>query len=363
MSQARLRKIFHESLPIELLKKVPSLDAGRILLFINRFIACFKSASYLQRMTQSPFAIILDPSKIGTGRDYLDPNIITDILLQLKANTCNVLTVDYNGKNVVDPTYDDVVIDGEDVASELSKDHQLILFYIRQLAIKVYVNGYCIKSTDNIHSMKRTGEVRSTDIPPSKYRLLINKHFNEKLLKGKKVSYWHNKQAKVLKQKPEDYFRDELHAFLEENLTPEGIAEKDIPNASTNDEIDIRILDTTNGIEFIIIEVKWMGKAISIKHDKSIGETELNDDSPNAGMHQLGIYLQDEPHARLGCLITYDARLNAENTDIVWSSAENTWHKNIDKPPIRLYIKSESASQEGKKLAQQDKKQQKNKSN
>jgi len=209
--------------------------------------------------------------------------------------------------------------------------------------------------------MKRTGEVRSTDLPPSQYRLLINKHFNEKLLRGKKVRYWHDKQTRILKQKPEDYFRDELHEYLKENLTPEGLAEKDIPNAGTNDEIDIRILDSTNGVEFIIIEVKWMGKAISIKQDKSIGETEFSDDSPNAGIHQLGIYLQDEPRARLGCLVTYDARLNAENTEIVWNSADNTWHIKIDKPPIRLYIKSESASQEGKKLAQRDKKQQKNK--
>jgi hypothetical protein len=357
MSQARLRKIFHESLPVVLLSKVHALDADKTLLFINRLIACFKSALYAQGMTESPFAIILDPSKIGTGKDYLDPNIIT----QWKANSCNVLTVDYDGRQIVDQTYDDVVIDGDDAASDLSKDHQLILFYIRQLAIKVYANGYCIQSTDNIHSMKRTGEVRSTDLPPSQYRLLINKHFNEKLLRGKKVRYWHDKQTRILKQKPEDYFRDELHEYLKENLTPEGLAEKDIPNAGTNDEIDIRILDSTNGVEFIIIEVKWMGKAISIKQDKSIGETEFSDDSPNAGIHQLGIYLQDEPRARLGCLVTYDARLNAENTEIVWNSADNTWHIKIDKPPIRLYIKSESASQEGKKLAQRDKKQQKNK--
>jgi hypothetical protein len=356
MSQARLRKIFHESLPVVLLEKVSTLDPGRTLLFVNRFITCFKSVLYSQKMVEKPFVIILDPAKIGTGQDYLDPNSLTDILLQSNLNTCNVLTVDYDGKEVADPTYSNIVIDGEDVASGLSRDHQLILFYIRQLAIRVYVNGYCINSTDNIHSMKRTGEVRPTDLPPSAYRLLINKHFNEKLLKGKKVTYWHNKQERILKQKPEDYFRDELHEYLKENLTPEGLAEKNVPNACTSDEIDIRILDETNGIEFIIIEVKWMGKAISMQRDNRIGETVFNDDSPNVGIHQLGIYLRDEPRAKLGCLVTYDARLNAENADIVWTTNESAWHKNIDKPPMRLYIKSESASQEGKKIAKQAKK-------
>jgi hypothetical protein len=114
--------------------------------------------------------------------------------------------------------------------------------------------------------------------------------------------------------------------------------------------------DISNGIEFIIIEVKWMGKSISIRQDRTIGETGFNDESPNAGIHQLGIYLQDEPRAKRGCLVTYDARIDAEDTEIVWSSPESTWHKNIDKPPMRLYIKSESASQEGKKIARQFKK-------
>ncbi len=356
MSQARLRKIFHESLPVELLEKVPALDPGRTLLFVNRFIACFKSAVYLQNNIELPFAIVLDPTRIGAGQDYLDPNVITNVLFQWQANAGNVFAVDYDGKNVADPVYDKVVIDGEDVASEVSRKQQLILFYIRQLAIKVYVNGYCIKSTDNIHSMKRTGEVRSDDVPPAQYRLLIDKHFKEKLLNGKNVRYWHNKPSRILKQKPEDYFRDELYEYLKEKLTPEGIADKNVPNAGTSDELDIRITDTTNETEFIIIEVKWMGKAISIKQDKSIGETEFNDDSPNAGIHQLGIYLHDEPRARHGCLVTYDARLDAENTEIAWTTPPSSWHKNIDKPPLRLYIKSESASQEGKKIARHAKK-------
>lgn len=357
MTQARLRKIIHESLPVVLLEKVPSLDPVGTLSFVNRFIACFKSTLYLQRNTALPFAIVLDPTKIGTGDDYLDPKIITNVFTQRQLNECNVFVVDYEGKKIDDPAFNNVVIDGDDLASNISKDSQLILFYVWQFAIKVYVNGYCIQSTNNIHSTKRTGEVRPTDLPPSEYRLLINKHFNEKLLSGKKVNYWHNKQARILKQKPEDYFRDALHEYLKENLTPEGLAEKNVPNAGTNDEIDIRIHDMTNGTEFIIIEVKWMGKAISIKRDQTIGETVSDDDSPNAGIHQLGIYLQDEPCAKLGCLVTYDARLNAENTDIVWTTNESEWHRNIDKPPIRLFIKSESASQEGKKIAQQAKKQ------
>lgn len=359
MTKARLRKIFHESLLVVLLEKVPSLDPVKTLVFVNRFIACFKSSLYMQSSTNTiKFSIVLDPAKIGTGDDYLDPKIVTNIFARQPSRVGNVVTVDYDGKKVDTPIFDEVIIDGDDLASDLSKDKQLILFYVWQFAIKTYVNGYCILSTDNIHSAKRTGEIRPTDVPPAEYRLLINKHFNDKLLKGKNVRYWHNKSTKVLKQKPEDYFRDELYEYLKENLTPEGLAEKNIPNAGTSDELDIRIHDMTNGTEFIIIEIKWMGKAISIKQDKrSIGETEFNDESPNAGIHQLGIYLNDEPRAKKGCLVTYDARINAETTDIVWTSNESDWHRNIDKPPMRLYIKSETASQEGKKIAKQAKKQ------
>jgi hypothetical protein len=207
MTQARLKKIFHESLLVEL-SKVPSLDSSRTLHFYNRLMTCFKSPLYLQKMTQSPFALVLDPTKIGGGRDYLDPNVITDSLNRLDANMCNIFVVDYEGKNVADPTYDEFIIDGDDIASKVSEDYHLILFYIRQLAVKVYVNGSCRSSTENIHSAKRTGEVRPSDVPPSQYRLLINKHFNEKLREGKNINYWHSKPKRILKQKPEDYFKD-----------------------------------------------------------------------------------------------------------------------------------------------------------
>lgn len=356
MNQPRLKKIFHESLQADLMRRMPILDAVHLSEFVNRFISCFKSDVYSNKMNESPIAIILDPTRTGSGQDYLDPNIITSIIKQWNPDANNVVIVDYSGREIIDSTYGNNVIDGEDVASDLSKDHGLILFFIKQLAIKVYVNGYCVKSTDNIHSIKRSGEVYSSDLPPSQYKLLIEKHYNERLLKGKRVTYWHKKQEKILRQKPEDYFRNELHSFLQDNLTPEGIAEKEVSNASTSDLIDIRITDATSGIEFIIIEVKWMGRSISIKKNGKVGITELKEESPNAGINQLGIYLQDEPHAKCGCLVTYDARIDAENAKIVWTSPESSWHKKIDKPPMRLYIKSESASQEGKKIAKQAKK-------
>ncbi|MCK4820565.1 hypothetical protein KA005_32670, partial [bacterium] len=114
--------------------------------------------------------------------------------------------------------------------------------------------------------------------------------------------------------------------------------------------------------EFIIIEVKWMGKALSLQKGKDnkgndvkiAGEIEMGDDSPNEGIYQLGIYLENQTLAKCGSLVTYDAR--TMNNDINWNMDASKWHKKIDKPDLRLFIESDSASKKAKKLARQDKK-------
>jgi hypothetical protein len=97
-------------------------------LFVNRLIACFKSAVYLQKNVELPFAIVLDPTKIGTGQDYLDPNVTANILFQWQINAGNVFVVDYEGKSVDDPAYDKVVIDGEDVLRRLRASINSVLY-------------------------------------------------------------------------------------------------------------------------------------------------------------------------------------------------------------------------------------------
>lgn len=362
MTQARLRKIFHENPSKDLLIQVPALETVKLQVWINRLLSLMNSSEYYRKMISIPIIMVLDANRVGTGDDYLDPNVITGNVTQWNENSCNVLIVDINGKRIPDSTFDQHIIDGEDVASELSEKYSLLLFYIKQLEVKLFLNGRCKYSADNIRTKKRTGEIRSTDLPPSEYRLLIEKHFNDTLLKGKKITYWDNKKKRILRQKPEDYFRNGLHSYIADNLTPEGVAEKEVPNASTSDQIDIRIIDTTNGIEFIIIEVKWMGKALSVKKGKDINgkhvrildEIEMGDDSPNDGIHQLGIYLDDEILAKRGSLVTYDVRTT--NSDINWNIDNSEWHQKIDKPDIRFFIESDSASIKAKKLGQQAKK-------
>lgn len=362
MSQARLKKVFHEALLVEMLTNVPTLDTIGLNVFINRFFSCFKSREYSNRMLPKPFAIILDPVRCGSVKDYLNPSNIIAFLSQLKSDSCNVLFIDFQGKRVKDAAYNDVVIDGDDVASGLSKADKLILFYINQLAIRAYVNGECVASTDNVHTLKRSGEIRNTDKPPSQYRDIINDHFKKDMLSGKRFGYWENKQNRILKQKPEHYFRDQLVYYFKNNLTVDGIVEKEAPVALTDDKIDIRITDTTNDSEYIFIEIKWMGKALSFKKDinkkgrdvKIRGQIEIGDESPNEGIHQLGIYLENETRAKCGSLVTYDAR--TMNNDINWNIDASEWHKKIDKPDLRLLIKSDSASIEAKKLAQKYKK-------
>jgi hypothetical protein len=362
MTQARLKKIFHENLFKDYLVGVPDLETVKWLTFINRFFSLMNSSKYYNNMISIPIVLVLDVNRTGTGLDCLDPNAIIDTFTQWNENSCNILILDIDGKVIIDSTYDDNFIDGEDVASDLSKKYNLILFYIKQLEVKFFLNGYCKFSADNIRSKKRTGEIRSTDLPPSEYRVLIEKHFNHALLKGKKITNWHDKSKKILRQKPENYFRDGLYSYLEDNLTPEGVVEKDVKNAGTMDEIDIRITDSTNGIEFIIIEVKWMGKALSLQKGKDnkgndvkiAGEIEMGDDSPNEGIYQLGIYLENQTLAKCGSLVTYDAR--TMNNDINWNMDASKWHKKIDKPDLRLFIESDSASKKAKKLARQDKK-------
>lgn len=351
MSQARLRKIFHESLPVELLKR-RELDSAKLLNFINLFVSCMKSNTYSQRMTDMPFAIVLDPDNHGTGNCFLNPTEMTHVLNQWSFSTCNVIAVDYEGLKTKDIPF---IVDGEDIASGLSKSHDLILFYINKLAVSVFVDGECVKSTLNIHTMKRTGQIRNTDKPPSQYKDLILDHFNNKIDKGKSFDYWATKKDRILKSKPEAYFRNILLSYLQDNLTPEGVARKEIPVGNTDDKVDIEIIDMSSN-EFIYIEIKWMGKAR--KEFKKEETTNYGDESPNDGLKQLCIYL-DTGRAKSGCLLTYDAR--SEDKEIKWNMSESEWHNNLDKPPMRLYLKSDSASVESKKSDNQGKKKQQGK--
>ena len=361
MTQARLKKIFHENLAKDLLIQVPDLKTVKLLVWINRFLSLMNSSEYYRKMISSPIIIVLDANRVGTRDDYLDLDVITGKVSQWNKSSSNVLIFDIDGRRIRDATYEHYTIDGEDAASELSAKYSLILFYIRALEVKLFLNGCCKYSADNIKTKKRTGEIRRTDLPPSEYRLLIEKHFKYSLLKGKRITYWDNKKKRILRQKPEDYFRNELHSYIQDNLTPEGIAEKEVTNASTGDKLDIRIIDTTNGIEFIIIEVKWMGRALSVKKAKDVNgkdirlldEIEMGDDSPNDGIRQLGIYLDDEIHAKRGSLVTYDVRTT--DCDINWNIHQSEWHQKIDKPDIRLFIESDSASVKAKKLGQKAK--------
>lgn len=357
MSQARLRKIFHESLPVILLEKCPELDTTKLNTFINLFVGCLKSGDYSKKMIDFPFVIVLDPANQGTGNCVLKPDEITQIINNYTLGTCNVIAVDYDGIKINTLPFDDcVIVDGEDIASGLSKSYNLILFYINKLAVCVFVNGECIKSTPNIHTSKRTGQISKTDKPPSQYKELILDHFNS-IDKGKSFGYWAVKKDRILKPKPEGHFRNILLSYLQDNLIPEGVAEKEIPVGNTDDEIDIRIIDFSCG-EYIFIEIKWMGEAR--KEFKKEETTKYGEESPNDGLKQLCIYLDTESRAKNGCLLTYDARF--EDKEIKWHMSDSKWHDNVDKPPMRLYLKSDSASVESKKNDNKGKKKQQGKS-
>lgn len=358
MDQARLRKIFHESLPVELLRRLTNLNSTKLLRFINLFISCVQSDTYSQKMTNTPFAVVLDCVNKGTGNCFLDPTELTSVINKWTEDTYNVVFVDYDGLIINSlPFNDNIIVDGEDVESSLSKAHNLILFYVNKFAVSVFVNGDCIKSTPNIHSSKRTGEVRSTDKPPSQYKALILDHFNKKMNEGKSFDYWAVKKDRILRPKPEAHFRNRLLSYLQDNLTPEGRAEKEIRVGNTEDELDIRITDSSSGeCEYIFIEIKWMGEA---RKEFKKETTSCGEKSPNEGMKQLFIYLDTEEHARCGCLLTYDARI--ENKGIRWNLPEAEWHNKLDKPPMRLYLKSDSASVESKKSAKQNKRKKKDK--
>ena len=120
MSQARLRKIFHESLQVELLKRRPALDTTKLLAFINLFDSCMKSEAYSQGMIDSPFVIVLDPANHGTGNCFLKPAEMTHIIKRCNLDTYNVIAVDYDGLKIKDIfSNDNVIVDGEDIASGL----------------------------------------------------------------------------------------------------------------------------------------------------------------------------------------------------------------------------------------------------
>lgn len=355
MSQARLRKILHESLLGNLLRSDTEVSVEKLSSFINGLFSCLKSTDYSKNMTPTPFVLVLDSNTIGTGESYFNPNRLTHVLTQWGFETGNILLIDYAGKAIKDSPYDKDVINGDDDVSQFSLINKLVLVYIHQLSLKLYVHGIIYYSTENIHEAKRSGEVRRSDLPPSQYRLLIEKHFKEKYLEGKSFDNWAVKKDRVLKPKPENFFRNRLFDYLKDNLTVEGFPEKEITVGSTEDKIDIRITDFENN-EFILIEIKWVGKARkeSKKESKKDETTEYGDEKPNEGLEQLFIYLDTHERVKCGCLLTYDVRDKDEG--VIWNKPSTEWHNKLDKPPMTLYLKSESASKESKKRAQKSKK-------
>lgn len=345
--QNSILKILHEGLVSKLMIHGKSLDASKITLFWNRLEKCLKSNEYHINRHMGPLAFILDSINYGTGDDMLSPKQLARFLSSGATKKSNCIVIDYDGKRIKDDTYNNHKLDNYKDAWDLAKEYRLKVFFINGLELHVFIGKDSVEFIPNIYSHRRVGTINDSRLPISEYRKLIQDHHDQEVYREKGMKYWQSSDKRLLISSPEIHFQKRLAFYLKYNVV-DGFVDQECLNAGTTDRTDIRIIKFEDQ-DIYIIEIKWLGKSIS--NNGSI--TTYGVDKAKEGIVQLTRYLKDEPKAFCSVLVIYDAR--NEDKEITWDN-KNVWDLRMDKNPMRLFLVSESASKEAKRIVKAKKK-------
>ena len=341
--EQRIKKILQTDPLIGLSKRNPNADIPSLKHFWSRLFFCLMSDEYHSVLHMGPIAIVLDTDVSGSQIDMLDPENLHAYLNSGITRRSNVVALDINGFEVGHPNE---LISNRKNASDLSRSDETNVFFINGLEMDVFAHGAYIDSIPNIYRNNRITKPKTTELPISEYRKLIQDHHNSEVYKQKGLIYWQNKAKRLLKPAPEEIFQRSLARYLRENVV-DGTVDMEPLNASTADRNDVRVIDDDHQI--YILELKWLGKSESISGNPK----KYGDDKANEGIVQLNRYLKDDSRAVCGALVLYDGR--DEDREPVWHK-ERVWDKRIDKNPMRFYLITESASKEGERIVKELKK-------
>ena len=346
--QNYILKALTDSLYSKLSLNIQDCAPIKIANFTKNLLELLRSQNYQESKQAEPFLIVLNTKNDGDGINIYNSSYVIDTITKGHIKKCNIITVDIAG-NLIEDSSSILVINNLEELSDSFTTNNEVCFFIEGNCIDVVINGRTIKVIPDIFSIQKTRSYKNL-IPISEYRVLINKHYNEQVLREKGFCYWSNKSERILVSRPERHFTKNLETFLS-NFVSDGIVDEECKNAHTNDRTDIRIT-TFFTKQIYIIEIKWIGKS-----ENTVYNDEEAQKRANVGILQLEEYLKDEKKCIMALLIIYDAREN--NEDITWDPQKRHWHAAIDKNPFILFLDSENASSKADKKVSKAKKKKK----
>lgn len=112
----------------------------------------------------------------------------------------------------------------------------------------------------------------------------------------------------LLRNKPEDSFREDLRFYLQAKLKNIIIPKEYVLN--NFDRLDILLIDDL-GSELYLIEVKWVGRSINPNGDKfgtKYDEKDINPDAIIQTVNYLKWLNEERKNVKIGYLVVFDAR-------------------------------------------------------
>lgn len=300
----------------------------------------------------------------NVGNDTLDTKIdnydfgldIREILRNGKETLLYI--IDINGV-ILDKVFKDKCIPYNSLA-RFGKKTNKVTFYMGINGVDVLINGVPLQTDNHFDSYKDVIGIRFLSSIKD-YNKLLNNFFHTRVQYDPMNNYFLNKNdtpkewhqliqdnPKLLKVKPEERFQKNLEQFLKDYCTDRVIDE--VRNRY-GERYDIWV--STNEDKIYVIEIKWLGKSITISGN--IFDAYNNSERAVDGAKQLIDYVDNadvymrqfgEFNIHCGILVVFDAReemldLNFPSDVDKYPQLDLTQHYKIEKSKV-------SASEVGK---------------
>ncbi|QFR49795.1 hypothetical protein FJR48_08645 [Sulfurimonas lithotrophica] len=320
----------------------------QIIEFLVNLKELFTSESYKDIEKKRAILILVNESEVKN----FTYNIFDDFFDLYIKKMHNKFIIDFHGNiTLSDKEKVENILD-DDLIYEVSEKEEFsnkLFIIIDNYQIEIFHNSKRMTIFNNINDIFKLGRKKDKYALNIKdYKRLINNHFSSEVLDEKKVNYWHNKNDRILLNKPEKFFHKSLVSYLMLNVIDAKVF-SEVSNNRTNDSLDICAVDYDSN-ELYLFEVKWTGESINNKGNNT---TYKLDTLCNA-FKQLNIYLNNNTESKKGVLVVYDGSKTDEKVYCDFTEIDDL-NVSLDKEAIKLYLNSESASVKSKQSSNKKK--------
>lgn len=303
-------------------------------IFWTKALECLRSDAYTLNQNLSPILFAIDNDSDGDGEDMFKEENLKAFFVNGHVKNSNIIHIGQNHQAIKSKKFQGVIAGNTDDVLVLSEKSELLFAFVRANELTVFWKGGQIKIIPDIFSLNPIGLIKGK-FPASRYRQLIQMHYDEEVAGERRMIYWKNKAKWQLISSPEDHFRKRLGGYLNLNIS-DGHVDEEALNDNTDNRTDIRIiLPITKQV--YIFEVKWLGKSVGASYDGTRAHTRSME-----GIVQLETYVKSDLNCIRGVLVLYDAR--KDKVEIIWKTSKDEWDTRIDQSPFFLHLDPTSAS-------------------